>query len=273
MPKISVIMPAYNAEKYIGLAIESIIDQTFTDWELIIVDDGSMDGTWQIINNYAQNDPRIIPLKNEVNLKLAKSLNKGIEVARGKYIARMDADDWSYPQRLMSQFNFMEEHEDVGIVGAAMHICSPSMEILSERHYPLNDFDIRKNIFYYNPFCHPVVLIRKDILNKCGLYNPAYNLVDDYELYFRIGEYSKFANLSEILHKYRLNDTSMTSTGTKKMELMTIKTRYDYAKKYNMSLKASVFTLIQYLTIYIIPSAFRVKIFTFLRDKKVENSK
>src|SRR5438270_280343 len=113
IPKISVIMPAYNAQKYISQAIESILNQTFKDFELIIIDDASQDNTAKIIGDFARKDNRIIYLRNKENLKLSKALNLGIKKAQGKYIARMDADDISLPDRLDKQFSFMEKHQEI----------------------------------------------------------------------------------------------------------------------------------------------------------------
>src|SRR3972149_1884384 len=96
-PKISVIMPAYNSEKYIEAAVKSILTQTLGDFEFIIIDDGSTDGTWGLVKEFAQSDNRIVPVRNERNLKICHTLNKGLDMARGNYISRMDADDWSYP--------------------------------------------------------------------------------------------------------------------------------------------------------------------------------
>lgn len=115
MPKISVVMPAYNAEKYIGEAIESILNQTFKDFEFIIINDGSVDHTKEIIREY--NDPRIVLLENDKNRGIVLSLNKGLDAATGKYIARMDADDIALKNRFERQVEYLDEHKDIGVLG------------------------------------------------------------------------------------------------------------------------------------------------------------
>ena len=127
MPKISVVMPAYNAEKYIGEAIESILNQTFKDFEFIIINDGSVDHTKEIIREY--NDPRIVLLENDKNRGIVLSLNKGLDAATGKYIARMDADDIALKNRFERQVEYLDEHKDIGVLGTG--ICTFGEKIMS----------------------------------------------------------------------------------------------------------------------------------------------
>jgi len=266
-PKISVLMPAYNAEKYIGEAIESILNQTFKDFEFIVIDDCSTDKTWEIIQKYAANDLRIRFFKNEKNLKLSLTLNKGIDLCRSQYVARMDADDFSYPDRLEKQYNFMENNPEVGISGGSMNVCDQFLNVRSVRNYNLTDEEIRKHIFRYSPFCHPLVIIRKAVFDKVGKYDTNFNPAEDYELYFRIGVLYKFGNLKDTLLKYRTVEKSMTTGSTKKMELETIRIRNQYANGYHMSLADKVYTMFQYFSIFIIPAWVKIRIFSFLRDK------
>ena len=130
-PKVSVVVPANNAERYISEAIESVLNQTFEDYELIIVNDGSTDRTEDIILDYQKMDPRIIYLKNEENLRICRTLNRGLEAARGDYIARMDADDWSYPARLEKQLDYMRNNPDVVLVGSFIHVADGDMNVLN----------------------------------------------------------------------------------------------------------------------------------------------
>ena len=267
-PKISVLMPAYNAEKYIGEAIESILNQTYKEFELILIDDCSKDTTWKIIQKYAKKDKRIIPVRNTTNLKLSKTLNKGLTIAKGEYIARMDADDLSYPDRLGRQLSFMEKNPDVGIVGGVMEIIDEKGNYIGIRKYPLDDESIRKKIFFYSPFSHPLIMIRKSVLKKSKDYNTDFNPAEDYELYFRIGKFSKFANLPDLLLKYRIVSKSMTTGNTKNMELMTIKIRniYKNENEYKIGMGEEVYNLLHYLSLYIIPSGFKIKLFNLLRN-------
>lgn len=269
-PKISVIMPAYNAKRYIAEAIESILNQTFKDFEFIIIDDCSIDNTWEIIQEYAKKDKRIIPLINKDNLKLSKTLNEGIAIARGKYIARMDADDISVEDRLQRQFDYMEKNSDVGIVGGSMEIRDLNNKIIGKRRYNLADDQIRKKIYRYSPFCHPLIMIRKSVLSQIGDYDEKWNPAEDYELYFRIGKCSKFANLDDVLLKYRIVPKSMTTASKNKMGLKTIEIRKKYSNEapYKMSLFDRVYTFLQYLAVYIVPMKCKIWLFHFLRDSK-----
>ena len=267
-PKISVLMPAYNAEKYIAEAIESILNQTFKDFEFIIIDDCSTDGTYSIIQRYAKRDDRMIVLKNEKNLKICETLNKGIEIAKGKYIARMDADDWSYPDRLEKQFKFMEENPEIGISGGTMEVCDEKMKVLNQRKYNLSDEEIRKKIFRYSPFSHPLVIIKKDILDKASFYDHDLVYAEDYDLYFRIGNFSKFGNLKDVILKYRMLENNSTSEKLKEMELKTLKIRKKAVKEYGyrMSLIDKIYWVLQYLSIFIFPPKIKIWLFNKLRN-------
>ena len=179
-------MPVYNAEKYLKVAIESILNQTFKDYEFIIVDDHSSDKSWKIIRTYAKKDKRIIALRNEQNLRTTRSLNRGLKIAKGKYIARMDADDWSHPDRLQKQYEFMEENPGVGVSGAAVEICDKDLKVKNARKYPLTDTQARRIIFRYSPFAHPVTIWRKSDIKKVDGYNESIPLSQDLDLYFGI---------------------------------------------------------------------------------------
>lgn len=267
-PLVSVLMPAYNAEKYIGEAIESILNQTYKNLELIIIDDCSTDDTWKIIQEYQKKDKRIIGVINNKNLKLSLTLNKGIQMAKGEYIARMDADDISTSDRIQNQVEFLEQNKEVGILGGIMEIIDTKGNYLGKRSYPQDDKLIRKKLFRYSPFSHPLIMIRKKILSKSGLYNDTFNPAEDYELYFRIGKFAKFANLPQVLLKYRIVPKSMTTGGTKKMEMQTIKIRDMYGKMspYKMSLTDKIYNTLHFMSLFIVPSDIKIKMFNYLRN-------
>ena len=267
-PTITVLLSMYNAENYVGIAIESILKQTFSDFELIAVDDCSTDKSWDIVQQYMKLDSRVIAKRNEVNLGGCKTLNVGLKLAKGKYIARLDNDDWSYPNRLEKQFDFLEAHPDVGIVGGVMEIMNQHGEVTGKRKYNISDQEIRNKIFRYSPFSHPLVMIRKSILDKVGPYDPAYAPADDYELYFRIGNESQFANLPDVIMRYRVIPSSITFMQTKKMELATINVRNQYSKNpnYNYTLVDKLYNTFQFFSIYIVPSRLKIYLFNLLRN-------
>ncbi len=268
--KLSVVMPACNAEQYISEAIESILYQTFKDFEFVIIDDASIDNTWTIIQKHARNDNRIIPLKNKDNLKLSRTLNKGIAVSKGKYIARMDADDISVKDRFQKQFDYMERNPEVGILGGTMELRDINNRIIGKRQYSLTDRQIRKMIYRYCPFCHPSIMIRKSVLDQAGGYDGKWNPAEDYDLYFRIGKYSRFANLEDILLRYRVIPMSMTTGLTNEMYFKTLNIRKKYSNDdfYKMSLFDKVYTFLQRIAIYILPIRFKIWLFHVFRDSR-----
>lgn len=267
---ISVVMPVYNADRYIESAIRSILNQTLKDFEFIIINDCSNDNSLRVINKYLSIDKRIKLIQNKINMGICKTLNIGIETARGKYIARMDADDWSYPYRLEKQFEFMEKNIEVGVSGGTMVIIDQNNKIIGKREYALDDKNIRSKIFRYSPFSHPSIMIRKEILRRSGLYDSKFEHAEDYDLYFRIGKYSKFANLNLPLIKYRSIEGSITKIRTKDMELKTLLIRRTYANSgfYNMNIIDWVFNVLQIFSVYLIPSKVKIKLFNYFRNSK-----
>ncbi len=266
-PPISVLMPAYNAEEYIAEAIESILNQTFKYFEFIIVDDCSTDSTLKIIQEYAKVDKRIIVRKNEKNLKICGTLNKGIELAGGKYIARMDADDWSYPDRLYKQFRFMEKNPDIVLSGGTIEICDEKMNVLNKRKYSIADEEIRKKIFRYSPFGHPATIWKTEIIKKSGSYNEAFIVAQEYDLYFRVGKMGKFGNLLDTIYRLRIHNKSSSQTFSKKQEINTLfirlKAHIEYG--YKLSILDKCYLVMQYLSMYLISQKLKFWFFNFLR--------
>jgi glycosyltransferase involved in cell wall biosynthesis len=205
-PVISVVMAAYNEELFIAGAIQSIIDQTFPDWELIIVDDGSCDGTVDVVGSFAKHDARITLLRNESNMGLPGSLNKGIKAARGDYIARADADDINLPKRFEKQYLFMQANPKIHVLGTGAFLLDEhgrrSKPIrLPETHEQLRSLNFLKSIFF-----HPSVMIRKSFFERAGFYDTSYIRTEDKELWLRgLRSGCVYANLAESLIEYRTN--------------------------------------------------------------------
>ena len=212
MPKISVIMPAYNAEKYLREAIDSILGQTFTDFELIVINDCSRDDTEQIILSYQ--DPRIVYLKNEKNLGVAGTLNRGLEVARGAYIARMDADDRSVPDRFQRQVGYMDANPLTVVCGSRVTVFSDDGQ-QRQADYPTEDAQIRATLLVACPFAHPSVMIRRQALSQLGSgYEEAFEKVEDYRLWTRLAEVGQLKNLEESLLFYRKHPGQVCATSS-----------------------------------------------------------
>lgn len=266
-PKVSVILPAYNAAKYLPEALQSILDQTFQDFEVVVVDDCSSDDTWKIIQDFAKKDKRVHPVQNAKNLKLSGTLNVAIAHSKGEYLARMDADDWSLPDRLAKQVAYMDAHPEVGVSGGSMEVCDEHLKVVSVRRYHQTDADIRRHLFRYSPFSHPLIMIRKSVLKDSGFYRGEFNPAEDYELYFRIGLHAKFGNIPDVLLKYRVVPKSMTTGGTRNMEQKTIQIRHLYSKQYDMTWQDLVYTWIHQLTLFIVPSSWKIWAFNALRNR------
>lgn len=202
MPKISVVMSAYNEERNIGNAILSIQNQTFKNWELIVIDDGSNDKTLAIIQKIATLDDRIISIKNKRNLGLAKSLNKGIDISKGKYIARMDADDFSLPKRLELQFKFMEKNQDISVLGTGASYIDINGNKLLDVCFPENHESIIKALFKSSPLLHPSVLMRSSFIKSLDGYDESYYRAQDYDLWLRGKKIGRYHNLQKSLIRY-----------------------------------------------------------------------
>lgn len=207
IPKVSVIMPVYNAEKYLKETIDSILNQTFIDFEFLIIDDGSSDKSFQILNSYI--DPRIKIFQNEENIGYVQTLNKLLDLSQGEYIARQDNDDISFPNRLEKQVHFLNNNFDIGICGTNMLSFGDKKK---KTLLPLNDDEIRAYMIFKNPIIHPTVMLRKSLFNKLNIdkYDEALCPAEDYALWFEISKKMKLANLPEPLLKYRWhkNNTS-----------------------------------------------------------------
>lgn len=197
----SVVMSAYNAERHVGTAVESILGQTFSDFELVAIDDGSRDRTGDILAAYG--DPRIHVLR-QVHRGLIASLNRGIGLASGEYIARMDADDVAHPRRLERQVAFLDVNHDVGMVGTAYDEIDEQGRVIGHRRYPTEDGALRRALIRYNPFFHSSVMMRRGVLEAVGSYDGARSfLVEDYDLWFRVARVTRMANLPDTLMQRR----------------------------------------------------------------------
>ena len=207
MKMVSVIMPAYNAEKYIAAAIDSILSQTFGDFEFIIINDCSTDRTEEIVLSYE--DPRIVYLKNDENLGVAKTLNKGLAAAKGKYIARMDADDISMPERLAKQVAFLEMNPNIAVMGTNVEIFNETGTICTGWSATEPE-QMKVDLLYACGLAHPSVMIRTDAIRDLGGYDPEFNGLEDYELWCRVTEKHQITTLPDILLRYRIHGSQVT---------------------------------------------------------------
>lgn len=213
MPKISVLMPAYNAEKYIKEAVDSILTQTFSDFEFIIIDDGSTDRTAEIVNGYSDNRIRFCP--NEKNMGVAATLNRGLGLARGEYIARMDADDISKAERFSKQVGYLDAHADVAVCGTSVEVFCDGA-VIGTRFPSTEPEKLKEDLFFSCGIAHPSVMMRKATILEIGGYDTAFNGMEDYELWCRVAEKNKIAVLPEILFRYRIHRGQVTQNPSPK---------------------------------------------------------
>ncbi|MDD3876099.1 MAG: glycosyltransferase family 2 protein [Bacteroidales bacterium] len=208
-PLVTVLMPVYNTEKYIAEAIDSVLNQTFRDFEFLIIDDGSTDDSVKIIESY--NDKRIRLVRNDKNIKLIATLNKGIDLALGKYICRVDADDICMPTRLEKQVRFMEHNPD-------FVACSSGVEIFYENSnkrfnilYEEYTDEIRIKTIYQNHFVHPSSFIRKEFIINRGLrFSSEFIHTEDYFFFVKLSELGQLHNIKESLVKVRKHMTNVS---------------------------------------------------------------
>jgi len=203
-PAISVLMPVYNAEKFVREAIDSILNQTFTNFEFLIFNDGSTDSSGDIIKSYK--DERIRFFDYKKNTGYVKHLNEGLELSKGKYIARMDADDISLPTRFEKQIKILEFNNYNGLIGSSIEVINNGII-----NYPEFDSEIRAYMFLRSPFAHPTIMFRKQILTDNQIkYDNRYMPAEDYDLYYRMSAYTCFYNIPEPLLKYRYHDNQIS---------------------------------------------------------------
>jgi glycosyltransferase involved in cell wall biosynthesis len=202
-PRVSVVMAVHNGAPYLEKAVDSILAQTFTDFEFVIIDDGSVDSTPEVLQRYQAADCRV-QVYHQENAGLTPSLNRGCARARGAYVARMDADDISFPERLKLQVEFLDRHPRVAMVGTAVVRIDELGREIKRNVCPTTHAEIVRALAEYNCFTHPTVMLRKDLLLAVGGYREAYRLAQDYDLWLRLAEHSELANLPDPLLYYRV---------------------------------------------------------------------
>lgn len=210
-PRVSVVMPVYNGEKHLAQAIDSVLGQTFGDFELIIVDDGSTDGTAQMLAGYGQRDQRVRVYHQE-NQGVTVSRNAGCRVARGEYIAVLDADDVSLPQRLERQVRWLDAHSGIGVLGSWIdEIDSKGVSQRILRWSTAAGIIRWSLICGENYICHSSVMMRRDLVADLGFYRPEVRLAEDYDLWSRASLVTQIAIIPEVLVRYRVWEENISS--------------------------------------------------------------
>jgi glycosyltransferase EpsE len=267
-PLVSVVMPVYNADAYLTRAIDSILRQTYENLELIIVDDASIDGSVGIIERYKRLYPKKISF-----VRLSKNLNRGgdscanvgISSAKGKYIARMDADDVSHPKRIEKQVRFLERHSSIFLVGSNAHIINKEEEVIGVKSEPNSHAEILKGYFTFHPVVHSSCMYRRFLKNgKIFIYDKKYKCNNDYYTFFKliVDGYS-FHNLSEKLIRYRIHDKSVTFSNIRKNFIQTFKIRMEMVFKHGFrpTLSGIFITSLQIGVVSLLPEKILLKLY------------
>lgn len=206
MPIVSVLLPVHNASAFLKMAIESILNQTFRDFELIVIDDASTDGSAAVLDDL--HDPRIVRISFEENQGIVNALNSALKKVRGQYIARMDADDIAHPSRFEEQVDYLDRHPNTVVVGSWIQGVGDVRRQYIHR-YPVDNDEIKSCLMFENPFAHPSVMIRRTVLEKLtGPYSPDFPYVEDWELWTRLIRFGEGANIPRPLLQYRIHAKS-----------------------------------------------------------------
>lgn len=212
LPAISVVMSVYNGEEYLRDAIDSILRQTFTDFEFIIIDDGSTDQTLKIIKQYRDSRIRLVSRENR---GLIASLNEGIDLAKADYIARQDADDISMPTRFEKQFAYLKSHQETAVLGSSFSMINEKGQELAIFGVPCNDTDIKRALFFRNPLAHGSVFLNRRMILQLGAYPTGVGPIEDYELWARVFNHDRvFSAIPEVLYRWRHNLNGISSVNT-----------------------------------------------------------
>jgi glycosyltransferase involved in cell wall biosynthesis len=254
LPLISVIMTFYNCENYLDLSILSILNQTFSDFELIIIDDASTDNSESVVTKYLQGDPRIIYIKNDANKWIVANLNFWISISRWQYIARMDGDDISLIDRLQKQLSILESNPEIDIVWTQQSLIDSSGNVVWELLKPVSTIEITKNAFLFQVMNHPTLLGKKSIFDKFQ-YREEFREFEDTDLFMRMFLSGvQWYNLPEKLYLYRIHPNNVHNKSTRSKAIKFYRCQKEIVKmnNYRLSLKEIVFMYGYLITGYLL---------------------
>lgn len=270
MSAVSVLMPVYNAGKFFRECLDSILAQSFADFELIVCDDASCDDSAAILAEYAARDPRVKVLRNERNMGIARTRNRllGSLPDDCRYIALMDADDVCLPDRLERQLAFLESHPEVGGVGSGLEIIDENSQSTGSRSYPTSPADIRRIMPLRDVLAQPAMMLRRAAVDEIGGYNPECVCCSDYEYWLRMLEKYDFANLPEPVLRYRMSSTQLKQSKLKLTLRTTLKLQADYRKRTKLRSFRGWFHSLAGHLLLCLPSSAILKLFEFLTYRK-----
>ncbi|HWP00781.1 MAG TPA: glycosyltransferase [Methylococcus sp.] len=234
--RVTVLMPVFNGEKYVATAIQSILRQTFRDFVLLVIDDGSSDSSVAIVQSFG--DCRIRLVRNRENIGIVETLNRGLDLVETELVARMDCDDVALPERIEKQVAFLEQNADVGMCGTAYELFHESFR--QTIRPPCGHEEIVYGLLEDNVFLHSSVMIRMSVLNAWGLrYDGRYRHAEDYELWTRLSRYTRLGNLPEVLVRYRSHPENISNTNKAEQIATRDKVRLEHLKSFGLALDAA----------------------------------
>src|SRR3989344_4637426 len=253
--KISVIMSIYNRMPYLKEAVESILKQTYQNFEFIIIDDASTDDTWNYLKSI--NDKRVKLTKNKKNLGLAKSLNIALRQAQGAFIARMDADDISKPERLHIQLNFMELNTQIDICGSFVSVIDENGKLVGSIKKPTTDDKIKKQIYWLTPLLHPTWFAKKEVFTKLKGYDEKWDYVEDFEFLIRAKDF-KMANISKYLLFFRSQKERRSQKTIEKIYRNSLKLHQKIFREQKLGLSYLPILARSYVSTYLLPTWLKI---------------
>ena len=267
-PLVSIVMPVYNASKYLVAALDSIVNQTYQNWELIAVDDASSDDSFLILKQYAAMDDRIKIYKNVTNLGLGGNTDKAISLAKGRFIAKMDADDISYPDRIEKQVRYLLLHDDMVAVGGQTRLIDEDGNVIGKKTFPTSPKDIYEMMYIAMPIQHPTIMIDRAKLPLNFKWYEGWKHAEDTYMFFKLTQYGKLANLNDTVLDYRYYFNSTSLRNAKKTFKYTYKARKIAEKEFDYvpTFKAKLISKMQLLAVAVLPNKIIPSVFKMVRD-------
>lgn len=262
---ISIVMPVYNAGDFLVEAVQSIINQTYKNWELIAINDGSTDKSLELLKKFAKNDHRIRIITFDKRKGMAAALNKGLDLAKGYYIARMDADDISLPKRLVTQMNYLIRNKNIVAVGSQVRLIDEKGKKIGYKIFSQDANELYKQMATMMAIQHPVLFTYAHLIKKCRYANHV--TAEDVSMFFKLLQYGNFSNTKETLFMYRIRNNSNSLKDPKKTFNLTLKSRINAVIKlgYKPTLQAIILNMLQLITISILPKNAILYIYELIR--------
>lgn len=256
-PLVSIILPVKNGEDFIAEALDSMISQTYTNWEMIVINDGSKDKTAKILSKYKKICPKINVLTNKESIGISKALNLGIKKAKGQFLARMDADDISYPSRIAKQVEYLQENHRVVAVGTQCDVINEHGDVTGMKLFPTTHREIYDTVFSFNPLQHPTLMINCALVPDDFVYYDDLDGAEDLSLLFKIFPYGKVHNMQETLLAYRIHSANVSFQGIKQIYHQAFRARIRGVLRngYKPSIASIFMTIVQTVAIILLPES------------------